>query len=66
MKAEPLSKDLSPRAIRKAVLSSSVQKPLTVYPATVGLLGGFYGLVFGMNPIALGAMALGGTLMLGN
>ena len=66
MKSKSLSRDLSPQAIKKAVLTSSVQRPLTVYPATVGLLGGFYALVFGANPIALGALAVGGTVTLGN
>lgn len=66
MNKQKLSQDLTPGAIQKAVMGTTLQRPLTVYPATVGLLGGFYTLVFGSNPIALGALAAGGSVTLLN
>lgn len=54
-----LTRDLSPGAIKKAVISTSIQKPLTVYPATVGMLGAFYSAMFGMNIVALVAIVAG-------
>lgn len=60
MSVNNLNQNLTPGAIKKAVVSTTLQKPLTIYPATVGMLGGFYALVFGANPIALGALAAGG------
>lgn len=61
-----LSQTISPKKIKKAVLNTSLQRPLTVYPATVGLLGGFYALLFGASPIALGALVAGGGVTLFN
>lgn len=64
MTKQNLSQELTPGAIKKAVMGTTLQRPLTVYPATIGLLGGFYALVFGSNPIALGALAAGGSVTL--
>lgn len=66
MRSKSLSKDISPSTIRKAVMSTSLQKPFTVYPATVGVLGAFYSLLFGTNIVALGAVIAGGGLTLFN
>lgn len=60
MSDKSLHKDISSAAIRKSVVSTTLQRPLTVYPATIGLLGGFYALLFGANSIALAALAAGG------
>lgn len=64
MTKQNLSQELTPGAIKKAVMGTTLQRPLTVYPATIGLLGGFYALVFGFNPVALGALAAGGSVTL--
>jgi len=66
MSSKKLSKDISPGTIKKAVISTSLQKPLTVYPATVGALGAFYALLFGTNVFALAAMIAGGGFTLFN
>lgn len=66
MTGKHLSKDISPGTIKKAVISTSLQKPLTVYPATVGALGVFYALLFGTNIFALVAMIAGGGFTLFN
>lgn len=66
MGSKHLSKDLSPSTIKKAVISTTLQKPLTVYPATAGALGAFYVLLFGTNIVALVAMIAGGGFMLFN
>jgi multidrug efflux pump subunit AcrA (membrane-fusion protein) len=60
------TKDITAKDIKKAVVSASLQRPLTLYPATIGLLGGFYAFMFGANPFALGAMVAGGTVTLAN
>ncbi len=54
-----LKKDISPESIKKAVVSTTLQRPLTVYPATIGLVGGFYALLFGGSTIALAALIAG-------
>lgn len=66
MNSKSLSQNISPSTIKKAVVSHTLQKPLTVYPATIGILGGFYALLFGANPIALGVLAVGGSITLSN
>lgn len=66
MSDKQLSNNLSPKAIKKAVVSTTLQRPLTVYPATIGLLGGFYAMLFGGGPVALAAMVAGGGVTLLN
>lgn len=66
MAKQQLQRDISPQAIKKTVLSNALQRPLTVYPATIGVLGGVYALLFGAAPIALAAMAAGGGVTLVN
>jgi len=66
MRSKHLSKDISTATIKKAVISTTLQKPLTVYPATAGALGAFYALLFGTNIFALVAMIAGGGFTLFN
>ncbi len=52
----------SRKAIKKAVLQETVQKPLTLYPAVVGLLGAFSVLLFGATTVTLSAVIVGSVL----
>lgn len=60
--SQQLVKDVSPKALKKAVLTQSTQQPLTVYPAAMALLGAAYGLLFDLNMFSIGAMIVGGVL----
>ena len=60
------TKDLSRDAVNKAVLSQSVQSPLTLYSASAAMMGGAYSLLISPNPIALTAVAVGGLVGVGN
>jgi hypothetical protein len=53
--------DLSPRAIRRAVLSQSLQHPTVVYPAALGLLGGLGAAFVAGTPFLLGASVAAGA-----
>jgi hypothetical protein len=64
MSNKQLSADISPDTIKKAVVSTTLQRPLTVYPATIGLLAGFYIMLFGGGPVAFAAMIGGGSVTL--
>ncbi len=64
MSDKQISADISPGTIKKAVVSTTLQRPLTVYPATVGLLAGFYAMLFGGGPVAFAAMIGGGSVTL--
>jgi len=52
--------DLSPRAVRRAVLGASLQHPSFVYPATVGALGGIGAAVIAGSPLFWAAAATAG------
>lgn len=52
--------DLSPAAIRRAVLGQSLQHPSVVYPAMLGALGGIGAMVVAGSPLMLGAAVLAG------
>jgi len=52
--------DLSPGAIRKAVLGQSLQHPTVIYPAVLGVLGGLGAAVVAGGPLLLGAVAVAG------
>lgn len=52
--------DLSPAAIRRAVLGQSLQHPSVVYPAVLGLLGGLGAALVASSPLLVGAAALAG------
>ena len=52
-------KGLEPINIKKAVYRSAVQRPGTVYSATVASLAGMYGLVFGFGPVAMSLAGIG-------
>ncbi len=66
MKHNQLSKDISSNAIKKAVINTTLQKPFTIYPAAIGILGGFYILLFGVNIIGLSALIGGGSIAIFN
>lgn len=53
------SNGLEPVTIKKAVYSSALQTPGTIYTATIASLAGMYGAVFGFGPVALGVAGLG-------
>jgi hypothetical protein len=53
-------KDLSPGAIKRAVLGHSLQHPSVVYPAVLGALGGIGAMVVAASPLMLGAVLVAG------
>lgn len=53
--------DLSPGAIKKAVLGQTLQHPTVVYPAVLGVLGGIGAAVVAGTPLILGAVAVAGS-----
>lgn len=59
-------RDLSPKAVKKAVFSTATQKPLTVYSAAVAVLGSGFALMVNANPIALAAVGVGIAVGAGN
>jgi hypothetical protein len=59
-------KELEPAAIKKAVISASIQSPATLYPAVVGLLAGCYGALFAFSPVVIGVSVVGGLASLVN
>ncbi len=61
-----LSRDLSPKTIKQAVLSNAVQKPLTVYGAAAAFLGSGFALMVDANPLVLAAIGVGATLSAAN
>jgi hypothetical protein len=58
--------DFSPRAVSRAVLRETLQKPYVLYPVAVGVLGGMASLVLGPTALFVGAAAIGGALGLGS
>lgn len=52
--------DLSAGAIRRAVLSQSLQHPSVVYPAALGVIGGLGAAVIASSPLLLGVAAIAG------
>jgi hypothetical protein len=54
------ARNLSPAAIRLAVLGQSLQHPAVVYPAVLGILGGVGALVVAGSPLVFGAAMLAG------
>ena len=54
--------DLSPGAIRKAVLGASLQHPSVVYPAALGVVGGLGLLALGVSPLIAAAAAGSGAI----
>lgn len=53
------AKGLEPVNIKKAIYSSAVQRPGTIYSATIASLAGMYGAVFGFSPVVLGVAGVG-------
>ena len=58
--------DLSPRAVTRAVLRETLQKPYVLYPAAVGVLGGLAALLLGPTMLFVAPAAVGLTLGLGS
>jgi hypothetical protein len=61
---EPI--DFSPQAVRKAVLKETLQRPIVLYPAAIGVLGGLAALLLGPTAIFVVPAAIGLTLGLGS
>jgi len=51
--------DISPSATKRAVFGKSIKNPLSLYPAGLGVLGGFAMALFGLNPITASVAAFG-------
>lgn len=51
--------DFSPRAVARAVLRETLQKPYVLYPTAVGLLGGLAALLLGPSTLFLAPAAVG-------
>lgn len=62
---QELKRDLSPKAVKKAVLTSTVQKPLTVYGAAAVMLSTGFALMVEANVIALAALGVGAVVSAG-
>ena len=58
--------DFSRKATQDAVLSSTVQHPMTLGPAALGILGGTATLLFNLGPLGVAAGACGLGLGLGS
>jgi hypothetical protein len=58
--------DFSPRAIGRAVLRETLQKPYVLYPMAVGVLGGMAAAVLGPSLLFVVPAALGATLGFGS
>lgn len=56
---------MSKSAVNRAVFSKAVQQPFSVYPISLGLLGGFATLILGPSILTLGVMGAGIFLGLG-
>lgn len=61
-----LNSDLSPSAVKRSVLKETLQGPLTSYGGALACLAGGYALLIGASPVALGALAVGGSVAAGN
>lgn len=57
----PTAEDFSARAVRKAVLSETLQHPLTIFPAAGALLSGLFMALISVNELAFAAL-LGGLV----
>jgi hypothetical protein len=57
--------DFSPRAVARAVLSETLQKPHVLYPTALGLLGALGAVVLGPTTLFVAPAAIGLTLGLG-
>src|SRR5262245_13703993 len=57
--------DFSPRAVAKAVLNDTLQKPHVLYPSAVGILGGVAALLLGPSTLFIAPAVVGGALGVG-
>lgn len=60
------STDFSPRAVARAVLGETLQKPYVLYPTAVGVLGGLAAVVLGPTLLFVAPAAVGLTVGLGS
>lgn len=56
---------LDAKRIKQKTLNTTLQRPVAVYPTSVGVLAGAYLLAFGLSPLALGLCAGGLALGVG-
>lgn len=56
---------LSNKAISTAVVKKTIQHPASIYPFSLGILGGMAATIFGTNPITLGILGVGMALGIG-
>ncbi|TNC85015.1 MAG: hypothetical protein CSH37_09110 [Thalassolituus sp.] len=61
-----LSRDLSPVAVKRSVLASTLQQPLTLYSAAAAVVGGAFAVLINPGALALGALGIGATVSLGS
>lgn len=61
-----LKSDLSPIAVKRSVLKQTLQGPITSYSGALACLAGGYALLIHANPLALGALIVGGGIAAGN
>lgn len=61
-----IAKELEPESIRKAVISASVQSPVTLYSGVIACLSGAYGALFTFSPASIAFLTIGAVVSLGN
>ncbi|WP_419811383.1 hypothetical protein [Bacterioplanoides sp.] len=64
--SKELAQDLSPSAIKKAVVSEAIQSPLTVYPIAISVISGVYSLAIYPGAVALGLLGVGAVAGIGS
>lgn len=64
--SKELAQDLSPAAIKKAVVSTAIQSPLTVYPVATALVAGVYSAIIYPSTLALGLLGVGAATGIGS
>lgn len=57
-----LAKDMSPKAVKKSVVSTAAQRPLTIYPAALSVLGGVFAVFIDANVFSLAALGAGAAI----
>jgi hypothetical protein len=62
MRRPPGTPDFSPRAVSKAVLGETLQKPHVLYPTAIGILGGVATLLLGPSTLFIAPAIVGGAL----
>lgn len=62
----PTTPDFSPKAVSRAVLKETLQKPYVLYPVAVGILGGLAAAIIGPSMLFVIPAAVGGAIGLGS